>query len=63
MAGSRQDLGQPLDRGPVRMRAMDGEDVGCTEWPRGARMAGRVTVCWNTGGFQVVGAGIQPGGR
>lgn len=38
----------PCHRGPVRMRTVDGEDLGYTEWPKRAkRMAGRVTSCPN----------------
>lgn len=41
----RQDLGQPLDTGPVRMGAMGGEDMGYTERTRRARMARRIIFC------------------
>lgn len=38
----------PCRRGPVRMRTVDGEGLGYTEWPKRASMAGRVTGCPNS---------------
>lgn len=38
----------PLHRGQLKMRTTDGEDVGYTEWPKRARMAGRVIDCPNS---------------
>lgn len=38
----------PCHRGPVRMRSVDGEDLGYTERPKRARMAGSVTGCPNS---------------
>lgn len=37
-----------LHRGQVKMRTTDGEDVGYKEWPKRARMAGRVIDCPNS---------------
>lgn len=52
-------MGSPLDRGPVRMRARDVEDLGYTEWPRRARMARGVIFRPNSYKASGVGDGIQ----